>query len=70
MARGKAVSIVLSDEERLDLEIRVRRRKPSHGAGRRARIILLAADGLSNTAIAEKPGRVAADRRHLAATLC
>ena len=54
MARGKAVSIVLSDEERLDLESRVRRRKSSHGTARRARIVLLAADGLSNTAIAEK----------------
>ena len=56
MARGKAVSIVLSDEERLDLESRVRRRKSSHGAARRARIVLLATEGLSNTAIAEKLG--------------
>ena len=56
MARGKAVSIVLSDEERLDLESRVRRRKSSHGTARRARIVLLAAHGLSNTAIAEKLG--------------
>ena len=56
MARGKAVSIVLSDEERLDLESRVRRRKSSHGTARRARIVLLAAEGLSNTAIAEKLG--------------
>ena len=56
MARGKAVSIVLSDVERLDLESRVRRRKSSHGAARRARIVLLAAEGLSNTAIAEKLG--------------
>ena len=31
-------------------------RKSSHGAARRARIVLLAADGLSNTAIAEKLG--------------
>ena len=56
MARGKAVSIVLSDVERLDLESRVRRRKSSHGAARRARIVLLAAEGLSDTAIAEKLG--------------
>ena len=56
MAGGKAVSIVLSDEERLDLESRVRRRKSSHGAARRARIVLLATEGLSNTAIAEKLG--------------
>ena len=56
MARGKAVAIVLSDEERVELERRVRRRKSSHGAARRARIVLLAADGLSNSAIAEKLG--------------
>ena len=52
MARGKAVAIVLSDRERVELERRVRRRKSSHGAARRARIVLLAADGLSNLAIA------------------
>ncbi len=56
MARGKAVAIVLSDRERVELERRVRRRKSSHGAARRARIVLLAADGLSNLAIAEKLG--------------
>ena len=37
-------------------ESRVRRRKSSHGAARRARTILLAADGFSNTAIAERLG--------------
>ena len=56
MARGKAVAIVVSDEERVELDRRVRRRKSSHGAARRARIVLLAADGLSNLAIAEKLG--------------
>ena len=56
MARGRAVAIILSDQERVELERRVRRRKSSHGAARRARIVLLAADGLSNTAIAEKLG--------------
>ncbi len=54
MARGSAVKIVLSEAERLELETHVRRRKSSHGAARRARIVLLAADGLNNTAIAEK----------------
>ena len=56
MARGKAVAIVLSDAERVELEQRVRRRKSSHGAARRARIVLLAAEGLSNLAVAEKLG--------------
>jgi len=54
MARGSAVKIVLSEAERLELEARVRRRKSLHGAARRGRIVLLAADGLNNTAIAEK----------------
>ena len=56
MARGKGVAIVLSDAERVELEQRVRRRKSSHGAARRARIVLLAAEGLSNLAVAEKLG--------------
>ena len=56
MARGKAIAIVLSDEERNELAQRVRRRKSSHGAARRAQIVLLAAAGLNNTTIAEKLG--------------
>ena len=56
MARGKAVAIVLSDAERVELTQRSRRRKSSHGAVRRAQIVLLAADGLNNCAIAEKLG--------------
>lgn len=54
MARGLAVGIVLEDAERRELEARVRRRKSSHGAARRARIVLLAAEGLNNCAIADK----------------
>ncbi len=54
MAGGGAVAIDLSAAERFELEQRVRRRKSSHGAARRARIVLLAADGLSNSAITEK----------------
>jgi transposase len=56
MARGTAAKIALSNEERCELEALVRRRKSSHGAARRARIVLLAAEGLNNTAIAEKLG--------------
>ena len=56
MAVNKAVSIELGDEERSELEMRVRRRKSSHGAARRARIVLLAAAGESNLAISEKLG--------------
>jgi transposase len=54
MARGRAVTIVLNDEERGELETRVRRRKSSHGSAMRARIVLLAAEGLTNNAIANK----------------
>ena len=46
----------MSDEERVALERRARRRKSSHGAARRARIVLLAAAGLNNCAIAETLG--------------
>ena len=54
MPRGTAVKIVLSAEERGELETRVRRRKSSHGAATRARIVLLAAEGLNNSTIAKK----------------
>ena len=56
MACSKAISIELGDEERSELEMRVRRRKSSHGAARRARIVLLAAAGESNSSISEKLG--------------
>jgi len=56
MARGPAVGIVLSDEERGELERRVRRRKIARGDARRAEIVLLAADGMNNCAIAEELG--------------
>ena len=54
MARGRAVRIVLNGEERRELETRVRRRRVWHGAATRARIVLLAADGMNNCAIAAK----------------
>ncbi len=54
MPRGTAVKIVLSAEEGGELETRVRRRKSSHGAATRARIVLLAAEGLNNSTIAKK----------------
>lgn len=45
-------SLELSAEERAELESWARRRKTAQGLALRARIVLLAADGLSNTAIA------------------
>ena len=56
MARGRAVDIALNDAERAELELRVRRRSSSRGAARRARIVLMASEGLPNTAIARKLG--------------
>src|SRR2546426_6960309 len=54
MARGKAVEIVLTDSEREELGQRVRRRKIGRADAMRAEIVLLAADGLNNCAIAEE----------------
>src|SRR3712207_4183001 len=45
-------TLSLSDAERAELESWVRRRKTAQGLALRARIVLRAADGLSNTAIA------------------
>ena len=51
-----AVAIALSDEERAELGIRSRRRKTSRADAQRAAIVLLAAAGESNTAIAARLG--------------
>ena len=52
MAR-RAVAIALSREEREELESLCRRRKTGQGLAQRARIVLLAADGLENKAIVD-----------------
>ena len=49
----KAKIIVLSEEDRSELERRVRSQKIEKRLSERARIILLAADGLENKAIAQ-----------------
>jgi transposase len=56
MARGPAVKIILTDGERSELEMRVRRRKIARAAAMRAEIVLLAADGMNNSAIADELG--------------
>lgn len=56
MPRGKAVPIELSEDEREALERNVRRRKSAHSLSQRSRIVLLAAEGLTDTAIAERVG--------------
>lgn len=56
MARGSAVTIILTDSERSELEIRVRRRKIARADAMRAEVVLLAADGMNNCAIADELG--------------
>ncbi len=51
-----AAAVVLTDEERAQLEAWARRRKSAQFLAMRARIVLAAADGLGNTAIAAKLG--------------
>jgi transposase len=52
----RAVEVVLSDVEREQLEAWARRPKSAQALALRARIVLLAADGLKNTEIAERLG--------------
>ena len=56
MPKGKAVAVVLTPDEREVLERNVRRRKSSYALAMRSRMVLLAADGLTNEAIAERVG--------------
>lgn len=56
MPRGRATPILLSEREREALEGNVRRRKGAYALAQRSRIILLAADGLNNQAIATRVG--------------
>ena len=52
--RPRSFTITLDEEHRAQLESFARSRSLSHALARRARIVLLAADGLSNSAIAAK----------------
>ena len=56
MGWGAAVRIELNDAERSELEARARRRKIARADAMRAEIVLLAADGMTNLAIAERLG--------------
>src|SRR3954447_12003811 len=56
MPSNVAVAIELSDQERLQLEAWTRRRTSAQALAQRSRIVLLAAEGLSNTEIAERLG--------------
>ena len=54
MPSNVAVAIELSDQERLQLESWTRRRTSAQALAQRSRIVLLAADGLKNTEIAQR----------------
>jgi transposase len=56
MPSSAAVAVVLSDEERDELERWTRRRPSAQGLALRARIVLFAAEGLTNTHIAQRLG--------------
>jgi transposase len=56
MAMAPAVSIELTSEERAQLEAWARRRTSAQALAARSRIVLLAADGLNNTEIAQRLG--------------
>lgn len=56
MPDPRAVSVVLSDEERWQLEAWARRRKSAQALAMRSRVVLGAAEGLKNTEIAQRLG--------------
>ncbi len=56
MQRQRAVAIDLTEAERTTLESNVRRRKGVYAIAQRSRMVLLAAEGLSNRAIASQVG--------------
>ena len=56
MPSNLAVAIELTDDERAQLEAWRRRRRSAQALAQRSRIVLLAADGLANTEIAERLG--------------
>ena len=56
MANRSAAALVLRDGDRAELERRVRSGTGAAAAAQRARIVLLAADGVANCVIAERVG--------------
>ena len=57
--KGKAIEIALDEPERAELGRLARGQKTGQALARRARIVLLAADGLTNRAISERLGLTA-----------
>src|SRR5438045_3537911 len=57
MPSPRAVELLLSDGERVQLEAWARRRKSAQALAQRSRIVLAAAEGWKNTEIAERLGQ-------------
>jgi DNA-binding NarL/FixJ family response regulator len=68
MGKGRAVEIVLDDVERRELTALTRKHGAPQALATRARIVLAAAEGLDNKAIAAKVG-ICGDRRDVAQPL-
>jgi transposase len=56
MPNPRAVVLVLTDDERAQLEVWARRRRSAQALAQRSRIVLAAAEGLANTEIARRLG--------------
>ena len=56
MPRQRAVEVLLSDEEREQLQVWARRRSSAQALAQRSRIVLAAAEGFKNTEIAAQLG--------------
>ena len=65
-----AVAIELADDERARLESWARRRSSAQALALRSRIVLLAAEGLNNTQIAERLGIDHATATQVALAVC
>jgi transposase len=56
MATNRAVEIELSDDERVQLQAWARRPTSAQALAQRSRVVLLAAEGLTNTEVAARMG--------------
>ena len=63
------IEVVLSDEERVQLEAWARRGKSAQALAQRSRIVLAAAEGLNNTEIGQRLGLDLKDGTEVALTV-
>ena len=71
MPRGRQLPpLVLTDEQREQLTALSQSTSMPYGLVQRARIVLTCAQGLTNSAVAERTGRLALGGGQMAATIC